>query len=75
MPPRKPLPKPTPLEWDKLSPEYWSSAAGSIRKEANNTWTAYLHRNTRVGRGWTEARKGFLTADKARRWIEKEAED
>ena len=75
MPARKPVPKPTPLEWDKLSPKYWSSAAGSIRKESNNTWSAHLYRNQRVGKGWTEVRTGFLTADKARRWIEREAEE
>jgi hypothetical protein len=75
MPPRKLPPKPTPLEWDKASPKYWTSAAGYIRLEENLTWTAYLHRNTRVGKGWTEARKGFRTAEKARRWIEREAED
>jgi len=67
--------KPEPLEWDKSRPTFWSSVAGTIRRQDNNTWTAYLYRNTRVGRGWTEERAGFLTADKARRWIEREAED
>jgi hypothetical protein len=79
MPSKKPVPKPvakpTPLNWDKLNLEWWSSAAGYIQQERNGTWTAFLHRNTRIGKGWTEARKGFKTADKARRWIEKEAED
>jgi hypothetical protein len=79
MPKRKSVTKPSkdsPLEWDKLAPDYWSSSAGYIRLEKdNNTWTAFLHRNTRVGKGWTEPRKGFKTADKARRWIEREAED
>ena len=63
------------LEWEKESAEYQSSAAGYIRMEANKTWTAYLHRNVRTGKAWTETRKGFGTAEKARRWIELEAED
>jgi hypothetical protein len=58
-----------------MSPEYWSCSAGSIHKELNKTWTAHLYRNTRVGKAWTELKTGFLTPDKARRWIEKEAED
>jgi hypothetical protein len=74
-PPRKPPSKPTPLEWDRVEPGYWSSSAGYIKLEKDLSWTAHLHRNTRVGKGWTEARKGFRTADKARRWIEREAED
>jgi hypothetical protein len=68
-------PKYRPLEWDKQTAEYWSSSAGFIKMEENKTWTAHLHRNTRTGKGWTESRKGFATADKARRWIEMEAED
>ena len=75
MPPRKTISKPTPLEWDRTLPNCWSSAAGHILRQDDNTWTAYLHRNTRVGKGWTESRKGFRTVDKARRWIEREAED
>jgi len=76
MPPKpKEIPKPTPLEWDRTRPDCWSSAAGFIMLEDNNTWTAHLYRNTRVGKGWTELRKGYRTADKARRWIEREAED
>ena len=48
---------------------------GFIKMEENKTWTAHLHRNTRTGKGWTETKKGFASADKARRWIELEAED
>ena len=62
------------LKWDKLSPEWWSSPSGYIRLE-EGTWSAYLSRNTRVGRGWTEKKTGFKTADRAKRWIEREAED
>lgn len=67
--------KPVALKWEKLSPEWWSSQAGYIKMEEGGLWTAYLLRNTRVGKGWTERRPGFRTADKARRWIEREAED
>jgi hypothetical protein len=74
-PPRKPVAKPTPLDWDKLNLEWWSCAAGFVQQESNLTWTAHLYRNQRVGKGWTEIQKGFKTADKARRWIEREAED
>jgi hypothetical protein len=74
-PPRKEVPNPSPLEWERTDPNCWSSCAGVIRLQPDNTWTAYLYRNTRVGKGWTETRSGFLTSDKARRWIEKEAED
>jgi hypothetical protein len=79
MPPRKATSKPskpTPLEWDKQNLTYWSSSAGYIKlDQETHLWTAFLHRNTRIGKGWTEAREGFRTADKARRWIEREAED
>lgn len=71
MPPEKPAP----LNWERISPDTWSSAAGYIMREPNNTWCAYLYRNVRVGKGWTETKQGFGTADKARRWIEREAED
>jgi hypothetical protein len=74
-PPKKPARKLTPLAWDRLSPEWWSSSAGYIELEKDRTWTAYVHRNTRVGKGWTETKKGFKTSDKARIWIEREAED
>jgi len=63
------------LEWDKERPDHQSSAAGYIKMELNKSWTAYLHRNVRTGQSWTETRKGFATAEKARRWIELEAED
>jgi len=75
MPPKKELPKPKRLEWDRQSPEYWSSVAGYIKLQPDKTWTAFLHRNTRTGKGWTESKAGFLAPDKARRWIEREAED
>jgi hypothetical protein len=65
----------SPLKWDRMAPDWWSSAAGYIRLEENNTWRAYLYRNTRAGRGWTETKPGFHTADRAKRWIEREAED
>jgi hypothetical protein len=62
------------LDWEK-KPDTWSSSAGFIKLEENKTWTAHLHRNTRTGKGWTETKKRFATAEKARRWIESEAED
>jgi hypothetical protein len=67
--------KPAPLKWDRLAKDWWSSAVGYARREENGFWTAYVHRNVRVGKGWTESREGFVTADKARQWIEHEAED
>ena len=68
--------KPTTLIWERLAADTWSSAAGFIKlEEPTNTWCAHLYRNTRVGRGWTETKQGFTTADKAKRWIEREAED
>jgi hypothetical protein len=76
MPPKKAAArKLTPLHWDRLAPDWWSSAAGFIRMEKNGTWSAHLYRNTRTGRAWTERKTGFITTDKARRWIEREAED
>ena len=67
--------KPETLKWDKLAPDWWSSPAGFIRLEEDGFWTAHLNRNTRVGRGWIEKRPGFNSADRARRWIELEAEE
>jgi len=64
------------LKWDRLAPDWWSSSCGSIRLDPITiTWTAYLHRNIRIGKGWTELKKGFRTSDRAKRWIEREAED
>lgn len=67
--------KSEPLKWDKLSQEWWSSPAGYIRLEEDGFWAAYLNRNTRVGRGWVEKKPGFKTSDRAKRWIELEAEE
>jgi hypothetical protein len=58
-----------------MAPDWWSSSAGYIRLAEDKTWCAYLHRNTRVGRGWTETKPGFRTSDRAKRWIEREAEE
>jgi hypothetical protein len=60
--------------WELVSPEWFTSELGYVKHE-KGAWTAYLLRNRRTGVGWTEARPGFRTKDRAIRWIELEAED
>ena len=63
------------LYWERISPDWWSSCVGYIRKEEGELWSAYLYHNTRVVVPWTERKPGFRNAGLAKRWIESEAED
>lgn len=62
------------MPWERLAPDWWSSAVGYVRLEEGG-WAAYVHRNMRVGKSWVERKPGFRTSDRAKRWVEREAED
>ncbi len=66
--------EPARIFWERLTASSWSSPVGYV-SEDKGLWTAYVYRNQRTGRAWTERRPGFQTAAAARRWVENEAEE
>jgi hypothetical protein len=62
------------LYWEKVTPEWWSCAAGYVR-QAGAIWTAYVYRNLRHGTAWTEQKSGFASPGAARLWVESQAEE
>ena len=60
--------------WEQVSPTWWSSSVGYVKLE-RTLWSAFVYRNQRIGRAWTEQRCGFATASAAMRWVSSEAED
>ena len=60
--------------WEQVSPTWWSSAVGYVKLE-RTLWSAFVYRNQRIGKAWTEQRCGFATASAAMRWVSSEAED
>jgi hypothetical protein len=61
------------IYWEQTSPQMWISAIGYIT-EAEGVWTAFVYHNCRTGKQWTQSQTGFLTAVRAKRWVEDNAE-
>jgi len=61
------------VHWEELSERWHSSSIGYIVKEGG-AWVAHAYHNQRTGVAWTETKRGFLTACKARRWVESRGE-
>ena len=62
------------LIWERVSLSWWVCGEGYVKQE-RGVWAAWVHRNTRVGRKWTEHKPGFGSADGAKRWVEEQAEE
>lgn len=63
------------VQWESVTPDWWTSCIGYVRQEEGDSWAGYVYRNTRVGKAWTERKPGFASALAAKRWVEREAED
>jgi len=64
----------SPVDWEKVTRKYWSSSVGYV-SEKDGVWTAYVYRNVRCGKAWTEQKPGFLSLAAAKRWVEQNAEE
>lgn len=64
-----------PVHWEKVTQTYWSASVGYVSEETEGIWTAYVYRNVRSGKSWTDKKPGFVSLSAAKRWVEKNAEE